>query len=143
MNANPAHARENPYVGPWPLEIRQPIYGRDREILEITDLLIYKRFVLLHAPSGAGKTSLIQAGLVPALEKQGFRVALPLLRVGLEPPQDFIPAGHAYNRYLLSTYISLESAFPEDMRTPLATLASQDLQKYLCAAPAEVAGAQA
>src|SRR3989442_14983682 len=105
MNANSTPAQDNPYVGPRPLEIGQTIYGRDRELLELTDLLVYKRFVLLHSPSGAGKTSLIQAGLVPALQQQGFRVTLPPLRVDKEPPQDFIQAGHTYNRYLLSTYI--------------------------------------
>ena len=41
--------------------------------------------MLLHAPSGAGKTSLIQAGLQPLLEQRRFRPTLPL-RVNTPPP---------------------------------------------------------
>jgi len=75
----------NPYVGPRAFETGEKLYGRDRESRELLDLLIAERIVLLHSPSGAGKSSLVQAGLIPGLREQGFRV-LPVVRVNLEPP---------------------------------------------------------
>ncbi len=77
--------RPNPYVGPRAFQTGEKIYGRDREVRELLDLLIAERIVLLHSPSGAGKSSLVQAGLIPALEGEGFQV-LPVARVNLEPP---------------------------------------------------------
>ena len=51
--------QETPYVGPRPFETGETLYGRDWEVEELRDRLIAKRIVLLHSPSGAGKTSLI------------------------------------------------------------------------------------
>ena len=59
----------NPFVGPRPIEAGQKIFGRDREINELYYLLSAERIVLLHSPSGAGKSSLIQAGLMPRLQE--------------------------------------------------------------------------
>jgi hypothetical protein len=126
-----AATQPNPYVGPRPFETGEKLYGRDREILDLSDLLLYKRFVLLHSPSGAGKSSLIQAGLIPILKQQRLRVTQPPIRVNKEPPKAFMEAGHTYNRYLLSTYISLEEAFPEAQRTPLPELAALSFSAYL------------
>ena len=65
-------ARPNPYVGPRPFTARDPLSGRTREVRELKSLLIAERIVLLHAPSGAGKTSLLEAqgGLKQALGEQ-------------------------------------------------------------------------
>ena len=52
----------NPYVGPVPFLEGQTLYGRVKETDALYNLLISKRIVLLFSPSGAGKTSLIQAG---------------------------------------------------------------------------------
>ena len=81
--------RPNPYVGPRPFQYGEPLFGRDREAMELLDLLIAERIVLLYSPSGAGKTSLMQAALIPELEKEGFQV-LPVMRVSLEPPPEQI-----------------------------------------------------
>ena len=100
--------RPNPYVGPRAFQYGETLYGRDREVVELLDLLIAERIVLLYSPSGAGKSSLIQAGLIPELEKEGFRV-LPVMRVSLEPSLalDSLPMA---NRYILSLLLSLEEA---------------------------------
>ena len=55
--------RPNPYPGPRPFKRGETLYGRERETAELLDLLIAERIVLLSSPSGAGKTSLVQAAL--------------------------------------------------------------------------------
>jgi WD40 repeat protein len=122
--------RPNPYVGPRPFEYGETLYGRDREVLKLLDLLMAERIVLVYSPSGAGKTSLIQAALVPRLEEEGFRV-LPIMRVRLETA---LPAGNGRippNRYVLSALLSLEEPLPAEQRMPLAALAGQGLCGYL------------
>jgi MoxR-like ATPase len=51
----------NAYVGPRPFPPDRQLYGRDRELLALTNRLLSERLVLLYSPSGAGKTSLIRA----------------------------------------------------------------------------------
>src|SRR4029453_14288116 len=77
--------RANPYVGPRSFATGEILYGRDRETYKLLNLLIAERIVLLYSPSGAGKTSLIQAALIPQLLEEGFAV-LPVIRVSAEPP---------------------------------------------------------
>ncbi len=116
----------NPYVGPRSFETGEALYGRDRELRTLSALLIAERIVLLHSPSGAGKTSLLKAGLLPQLRKEDFNV-LPQVRVNIELPAE----ARAANRYLLSTLISLEEGFPAEKRLPLADLAALNLDEYL------------
>ena len=70
-----ARAHTNPYVGPQSFRRGDALYGRDREVADLLDLLIAERVVLLHSPSGAGKTSLIQARLLPAARGRRVRGA--------------------------------------------------------------------
>jgi WD40 repeat protein len=97
--------RANPYVGPQAFERGQLFFGRNRERERLGDLIIAERIVLLYSPSGAGKTSLIQAALLPDLERQEFQ-ALPVIRLYHQPPAD---SGRAlpFNRYLYSMLLSL------------------------------------
>jgi len=66
----------NPYVGPPPFrrEDRERFFGRDREKSELYSLVAAHRTVLLYAQSGAGKTSLLNAKLIPELGEGGFDV---------------------------------------------------------------------
>ena len=56
--------RAGPYPGPQPfLEGDQEVFfGRTREAYEVFDLVRAYPVVLLYAQSGAGKTSLVNAG---------------------------------------------------------------------------------
>lgn len=106
MNANQGN-RENPYVGPRAFTKNEILYGRDRERRNLFNLLIAERLVMLYAPSGAGKSSLIQAGLIPDLEKANEKrpnpfYIFPLIWVGQAP------VNTEANRYILSTLLSLE-----------------------------------
>jgi hypothetical protein len=117
----------NPYVGPAAFKEGRRLYGRERELRELTALLLAEGAVLLHSPSGAGKTSLIQSGLMPSFRNLCYQV-LPLLRVGLQQPEP-APRG---NRYLASTMLSLDVARPAWAVENLTGSARQaSLQAYL------------
>jgi WD40 repeat protein len=132
-----AASSEVVYVGPRPFETGERLYGRDREASELLSLLIAERIVLLHSPSGAGKTSVVQALLLPEIRDEGFvvpesaddnRRGKPLvIRVNNPPPAD-APAG--CNRYALSVLLSLEEHRPKADRRD-ALLAGMELDAYL------------
>jgi hypothetical protein len=102
----PEVQERNPYVGPRPFERqdRGLFFGRDREASEVLSLVIAHRMLLIYAQSGAGKTSLINAGLIPLLEKEGFEV-LPLARVQGLIPKDIQPE-EIPNLYVFNTLMS-------------------------------------
>jgi Tol biopolymer transport system component len=81
-----------PYVGPRPFGRQEQtiFFGRDREIRDVFSLVIAHRTLLLYAPSGAGKTSLINAGVVPQLEDEGYEV-LSVDRLGVQVSEDLQP----------------------------------------------------
>ena len=111
-------ARTAPFVGPRSFRFGEPLFGRDREILKLLDLLIAERIVLLFSPSGAGKTSLIQAGLIPVLREEGF-CDLPIIRVkqpALSDSGNATPG--ASNRFLRGTLASLECRRPDAAENP-------------------------
>ncbi len=126
----PTNTRPNPYVGPRPFRPGERIYGRDREIDSLINVLIAERVVLLYSPSGAGKSSLVQAGLLPYLESDGGFGLLPIARVNLEPDPtlNLIPG---FNRYTYSVLCSWEEAKPELERLPPPVLAALTISDYL------------
>jgi WD40 repeat protein len=123
-------ATGNPYVGPQAFRRGDAFYGRDRETADLLDLLIAERVVLLYSPSGAGKSSLIAAGLVRQLEAEGFEV-LPIVRLTNEPPPGSSLSGPPRNRYALSTLLSLEEALPKEHQHRTADLDAMTVTEYL------------
>ncbi|WNG60069.1 PQQ-binding-like beta-propeller repeat protein [Archangium gephyra] len=123
-----APVRHNPFVGPRAFQQGEPLFGRDREVQQLLDLLIAERIVLLFAPSGAGKTSLIQAALLPRLADEGFH-PLPVVRVNLSPPAEAVKQAHD-NRFVLSTLLCLEEPLPQEQRTPVERLARMTLPDW-------------
>jgi Tol biopolymer transport system component len=120
---------QNPYVGPRAFNKGERIFGRDREVRQLFQMLAARRIILLHSPSGAGKTSLVQAGLIPRLEENGFQV-LPPARLNQEPP-DALHADNGFNRYVFSLLLSLEETLEDELKTPSEKLASISLLEYL------------
>ena len=116
---------ENPYVGPRAFDAgqRKYFYGRDEEIAILEGLVITARASLFFAQSGAGKSSLLRAGLVPELTRQvqigrGPRAriyqkmdVLPVVSVGGGIPADV----HAEipNIFVFSALLSLH---PQNMQ---------------------------
>ncbi|MEE8586494.1 MAG: hypothetical protein V3T83_16755, partial [Acidobacteriota bacterium] len=89
----------SPYVGPLPFQRqdRHLFFGRVREVNALASLIFAHRCLLLYAESGAGKSSLLNAGLVPRLEEEKLEV-LPLARVRGDVPEGVQPANiYAYN----------------------------------------------
>lgn len=70
----PFNDDNRPYKGAesYQAEDARLFYGRDEEAKQVVALILSRRFTLLHAPSGAGKTSLINARIVPGLERHGW-----------------------------------------------------------------------
>ncbi len=99
--------KDNPYVGPRPYEPqdRHNFFGREREARELRALIVSEREALFYAQSGAGKTSLLNARVIPALEEEGFLV-LPLARVGSELPPG-IDADAVDNVFVFSALLAL------------------------------------
>ncbi|WP_168211166.1 nSTAND1 domain-containing NTPase [Actinosynnema sp. ALI-1.44] len=62
-----------PYRGlaSYQAEDKDWFFGRERLIDEVADAVATKRFVMVFGASGAGKSSLLRAGLVPRLTAQG------------------------------------------------------------------------
>jgi hypothetical protein len=120
--------RPNPYVGPRAFKRGEVLYGRDGDVLNLYYLLLAERVVLLFSPSGAGKSSLIQAGLIPRLEEKFGSISI--IRVNQEPPEG-LSSLKGFNRYVFSALLSLEETAPEDNRLPAETLAALSLSSYL------------
>ncbi len=126
MEAPLGEPLRNPYIGPSAFKTGERLYGRERELNQLTNLLVAERIVLLHSPSGAGKTSLIQAALIPKLTSMRFR-ALPTVRVNLEPQAE----NSTGNRYVLSALLYLNAGLPELEQIPADQLAHMTLADYL------------
>lgn len=111
--------RANPYVGPYAFreEDADLFFGREREAESLVSLVIAESIVLFFAQSGTGKTSLLQAKLVPELCREGFEV-LPVARVGGELPAGMAPT----NVYVASALRSLAGPEADPARFQHLTL---------------------
>jgi WD40 repeat protein len=116
-------------VGPQAYKVSDAwrFFGRDREAADLIDIVAASRIVLLYSPSGAGKSSLINAAVIPQFPKR-FRV-LPVISVGgvSSPSPDGVPG----NRYVGSAVRSIENALPEAERLPASELAGMPFASYL------------
>jgi hypothetical protein len=81
-------------------------FGRKREALELTSLVVSTRLVVAYGPASVGKTSLIHAGVLPRLEADDGVQTLPVARLpraswrSLDPSFDDNP----FTTALLSTW---------------------------------------
>jgi hypothetical protein len=93
-----------PYVGPRPFERTETdqnrFFGRDDEASDLLSLITAHSSVLFYSPSGAGKTSLVNAKLIPRLESAGFEVLTPVRVRGVHQQQSASQAGS--NVYVLN-----------------------------------------
>ena len=59
-----------PGVSPFTEQQKNIFYGRDNDIKKLHRLISLRNQVLVYAKSGIGKTSLLNAGVLPKLEKK-------------------------------------------------------------------------
>jgi len=99
-------AIENPYVGPRTFERAQGhlFFGREAEARDLLSRVVSERLLLFYAQSGAGKSSLINARLIPALQEAGF-AALPVGRVSGDLPPGVVDVP---NIFLFNLKVSLD-----------------------------------
>ncbi|MBN2394416.1 MAG: hypothetical protein JXR84_27020 [Anaerolineae bacterium] len=131
----------NPYVGPRPYERKDKdnFFGRKREARELCALIRSEREVLFYAQSGAGKTSLLNASVIPTLEEEGF-VLLPVARVGSELPLG-IAADAVDNVFVFSTLLTLAGEDADSQAMLTQTLC--DYLRPLCNARISGSGTDA
>jgi tetratricopeptide (TPR) repeat protein len=93
-----------PYVGlrAFRQEDQDRFYGRIHESHEIAALWRANKLTVLYGASGVGKTSLLQAGVIPLLDAESVDV-LPVGRVSAGAPPVGIQARNPYTFTLLST----------------------------------------
>lgn len=122
------HMRENPYVGPQPFtaEDWEYFFGRKYEAADLHSLICANRLVLFYAPSGAGKSSLINTSLRRSLHAEGFTV-LPVVRVSGDPPDN---QSAIDNIYAFNVMANLARELPSQAAMP-AELAHLRLCDYL------------
>ena len=101
---------ENPYRGlePFTAEHADVFFGRDADIAELTARVRAHPVVVVVGPSGVGKSSLVRAGLIPALEKQQ-RWSVALIRPGRDPWQR-LAAGLLRAQHSTDVTVTLEES---------------------------------
>ena len=127
-----APTEQQPYVGPRTFEEREAdrFFGRDREARDLLALVVRERLVLFYAQSGAGKSSLLNARLIPDLRSQGFEV-LPVGRVSGVLPTTVDPNAIA-NIFVYNLILSLNQGLPEEPAPASeTTLTATSLLAYL------------
>jgi hypothetical protein len=97
----------DPYVGPQPFQRTDSkrFFGREESTDELFSLVLASRVVILYAQSGAGKSSVVNAGLCPLLEKNGFDI-LPIARVqgGLPAGKTALQLGNPYIYFTVASW---------------------------------------
>jgi WD40 repeat protein len=96
-----------PYVGPrsFRKEQRAFFFGRDEEADELVSIVTAHSAVLFYSQSGAGKTSLLNAKLIPKLEEEENFHVLPPMRVQGQLPAT-LKIGRNTNIFVLNALMS-------------------------------------
>ena len=112
-------AAAEPYVGPRPFNAddQRVFFGRNREISEIASLVLAHPIVLVYGGCGTGKTSLMNAGVLPLLHANGFRKSRAARLFG-PMPADFTTdeIWGIKNLYLFNAMVSLVGSDEYDPR---------------------------
>lgn len=130
---------ESPYAGPRPFTEAQSrfFFGRDRETADLYSLVVSHRVVLLYAASGAGKTSLLHAGVLSRLRGR-YRILGPARVSGLIPPE--VKASEVANIYafhVLQSWAAQETEGGGDAGRGAAPLMRTTLAEFLGLKPVE------
>jgi tetratricopeptide (TPR) repeat protein len=126
--AAPERRVQRPYVGlrSYRSDEHGLFFGRTRESLDIARIWRANRLTILYGPSGVGKTSLLQAGIIPTLDPDRWRI-WPVGRI--HPGLGLVPTiGPVKNPY---TFALLSSWAPDESPRSLASMTILEfLRKY-------------
>lgn len=100
---------ENPWLGLVSYTEGQRLYGRNKEIAELTEIILNHNAVVVYGKSGIGKSSLLRAGVFPELRKQDF---VPIY-VRLEHNTDVSYTHQIENA--IKEHITLKDLLPADV----------------------------
>lgn len=64
--------RKNPWLGLESYREGEVLYGRDDDIRDLGQSVLNDSNVLLYGKSGIGKSSILNAGVIPAMRRHGF-----------------------------------------------------------------------
>lgn len=97
----------SPYVGPRPFETEQRhlFFGREKEAGDLLAFVVSNPVILFYAISGCGKTSLLNARLIPQLKEEEF-IVLPAARLSGVLPDD-VPAGEIQNIFVYNALLGI------------------------------------
>lgn len=97
-----------PYVGPRPFRLVDADYffGRGRESRDVRSLWMAERVLVLHGPSAVGKTSLLNAGVLPLLASEDDIDVLPVGRLVIQTAKPLAepPPHNSYSFTLISSW---------------------------------------
>ena len=95
----------NPYVGPrtFTENERGLFFGREREARDLTARIVSERLLLFYAQSGAGKSSLINARVIPKLRDEEHFQVLPVGRVSGDLPAGVDQVDNIYTFNLMTS----------------------------------------
>jgi len=112
----------SPFPGPRPFEASEaPVFfGRAVETPNVVSLVIAHRTLVLYADSGAGKSSLLNAGVIPVLRARGVGV-YPVSRVGATRGDRLEESGNVFVRSVAATWAP-RSGDPEPVGQSLPEL---------------------
>ena len=64
--------KKNPWLGLQSYTEKETIYGRDNDIQELTQCILGDKETLLYGKSGIGKSSILNAGVIPTSIRKGY-----------------------------------------------------------------------
>jgi hypothetical protein len=80
--------RKNPWLGLQSYQEGEVLYGRDDDIRDLTQCVINDTDTLLYGKSGIGKSSILNAGILPAARRFGYRPFI--VRLDHKEPQSYL-----------------------------------------------------
>jgi len=118
-----------PYKGPESFQVEDAalFFGREKEADQLIAKMLSSRMTLLHAPSGAGKTSLLNARIIPGLYFRGW------IPIRVLPQNDPIESIRVTTLQSLFPPLSVEREAIEACRTALSLTGEDVTVSQLCA----------
>lgn len=119
--------RKNPWLGLESYKEGEILYGRDDDIRDLSQCVLNDADTLLYGKSGIGKSSILNAGILPAARRNGY---LPvLIRLSHKEKQSYL---HQINQAILNAILhSLTGDFGTDVSITNGDYALNDAQSLI------------